>query len=273
MKEIDDLRDINNCQQFNNANSVNVSKFRMRFFSYKKHLIVLVIVALVITFTCLFKNKIGGKLYTYSLSILNGISTSLIGHGFAVDQIIIDGNKSVNSDYIRQFVDDNKSILFISLSKLQQKLKDSSQWVKNVSIKRLLPNVLHIHVQEYSPFANWYHNDGSSIIDDTGYVIVDNYDEQDDLISIYGDDALKDLDFIRKLVNDNNVLSSMISSVSYVGNNCWDIILSSGLHIKLPEENPYNAWNSLLRVYEASNEFLIWKVVDMRVPNGINIVK
>ncbi|MGN7618624.1 MAG: cell division protein FtsQ/DivIB [Ehrlichia sp.] len=213
------------------------------------------------------------KLYTCSLILLDSISTCLVNCGFAIDEIVIHGNKSVDSGYIRQFFDHNKSIFFVSLNKLQKELKASSQWIKDVSIKRLLPNVLDIEIREYSPFANWYHDGGSSIIDDTGYVIVNNYTEQDDLISIYGNEALKNLDFIQKLVNDNNVLSSMISSVFYLDNNCWDIVLSSGLHIKLPEENPYHAWNSLLRIYEASNEFLIWKVVDMRFPSGINIIK
>ena len=273
MKEIGDLRDIGDYQHLNNANDVNISRFKMRFFTYRKHLIFLVIIAVSLTFTYFFKDKIVSKLYDCSLVVLNSISTHLTNHGFAIDEIVIRGNKSVNSEYIRHFVDDNKSILFVSLSKLQKELKASSQWIKDVSVKRLLPNVLHIEIQEYSPFANWYHDNGSSIIDDTGYVIVNDYGEQDDLISIYGDEALENLDFIRKLVSDNNVLSSMISSVSYVDSSRWDIILSSGLHIKLPEKNPYDAWNSLLRVYEASNEFLIWKVVDMRVPPGINIIK
>ncbi|WDM85106.1 FtsQ-type POTRA domain-containing protein [Ehrlichia sp. JZT12] len=273
MKEIGDLRDISDYQHFNNANDVNISRFRMHFLAYRKHLIFLVIVIVSLTFTYFFRDKIVSKLYACSLVVLDSLSICLTNHGFAVDEVVIRGNKSVNSEYIRQFIDNEKSILFMSLSELRKELKASSQWIKNVSVKRLLPNVLHIEIQEYSPFANWYHDNGSSIIDDTGYVIVNDYDEQDDLISIYGNEALKGLDFIRKLVNDNNVLSSMISSVSYVDNNRWDIILSSGLHINLPKENPYDAWNSLLRIYEASNEFLIWKVVDMRVPPGISIIK
>ncbi|AAZ68701.1 cell division protein FtsQ/DivIB [Ehrlichia canis] len=273
MREISDLKDIDDYRSLSNAGnigSVNIFKSSMRFFT-RKNLVFFLMIIISITFIYFFKGEIANKFRNCALIISHYISDKLINCGFAVDDIVINGNKFVPSDYIRGFVSVNKSILFLPLSELQKEIKDSSKWIKSVSVKRLLPNVLQIRVLEYLPFANWYHDDGSSIIDDTGHVIVSDYDEQDDLVSIYGNEALQGLHFIKKLVNENSVLSNMISSMFYFDDGSWDIVLSSGLNIKLPKENPYNAWNNLLSICEASSEFLIWKTVDMRVPTQINI--
>ncbi|ABD44735.1 cell division FtsQ family protein [Ehrlichia chaffeensis str. Heartland] len=271
MSEISNLKDIVNYQSLSNVNSIsslNILK-STRVFFIRKNFIFLVIIILSMFFTYFFKGKIINGLQNCAVVLSN----QLVNYGFAVERVVIDGNKFVTSDYIEKFIDIDKSILFISLSELQKKIKSNNKWIKDVSVKRLLPNVLQIKVLEYLPFANWYHNYGSSIIDDTGHVIVDSEEEEDDLISIYGNEALKDLHFIKKLLNENSVLSNMISSMSYVDGGRWDIVLSSGVNIKLPKENPHNAWNSLLSIYEASNEFLIWKSVDMRIPSQINIIE
>ena len=273
MREISDLKDVDDYQSLSNADnigSVNILKSSMRFFT-RKNLVFFLMIVISIAFIYFFKGEIANKLKSCALIISHCISNKLINCGFAIDDIVVSGNKFVTSDYIRGFVSVNKSILFLPLNELRKEIKDSSQWIKNVSVKRLLPNVLQIKVLEYLPFANWYHDDSSSIIDDTGHVIVSDYDEQDDLISIYGNEALKGLHFIKKLISENSVLSNMISSMFYFDDGSWDIVLSSGLNIKLPKENPYNAWNSLLSIYEASSEFLIWKTVDMRVPTQIKI--
>ncbi|WP_395878104.1 cell division protein FtsQ/DivIB [Ehrlichia muris] len=275
MREIDDLKDMGNYQSLNNANSItgmNILKLVRRFF-VRKHLIFFMIVVFSIAFTYFFKGQILSKLQNCALIVSNYMSDQLVGWGFSIDEVVIDGNKFVTSDCIQGFIDVDRSILFMSLSELQKKIKGSSQWIKDVSVKRLLPNILEIKILEYLPFANWYHDYGSSIIDDTGHIIVNSNEERDDLISIYGNEALKDLHFVKELINENSVLSNMISSMSYVDDGCWDIILSSGVNIKLPKENPYNAWNNLLNIYEASNEFLIWKTVDMRIPAQINIME
>lgn len=275
MREVDDLKDVGNYQSLNNANSesgVNILKF-VRCFFVRKHLIFFMIFVLSLAFTYFFKGQVLNKVQNCALIVSNYMSDQLVRWGFSIDEIVIDGNKFATSDCIQKFIDSDRSILFMSLSELRRKIKDSSQWIKDVSVKRLLPNILEIKILEYLPFANWYHDYGSSIIDDTGHIIVNSNEEQDDLISIYGNEALKGLHFVKELINENSVLSNMISSMYYVDDGRWDIILSSGVNIKLPKENPYNAWNNLLNIYEASNEFLIWKTVDMRIPAQINIIE
>ena len=108
---------------------------------------------------------------------------------------------------------------------MRTQIKSSNRWIKDVSVKRLLPNTLLITIQEYSAFANWYHDHKNSIIDNLGHVIIDSCDIRDDLTSIYGDNALSHLDFIREII-DNSIIGSMISSITYVDTDWLDIILS-----------------------------------------------
>ncbi|QGR02997.1 FtsQ-type POTRA domain-containing protein [Ehrlichia ruminantium] len=271
MKGIGDLIGINERQFLNNVENSYTSKVDKKKVNVSyKGLIVAIVISVVVT--CFLTTKITNKIENYSLVMLYNLSDQLVNYGFAVNEIIINGNEHVNSDDIRKLVD-ARSIFFVSLSELRNKIISSHQWIKDVSVRRVLPSTLEIAIQEYSPFANWYHDRKNALIDDLGHVIIDDCNIRDDLTSIYGDKALSHLDFIRKIINDNSIVSGMVSSVTYVDNSWWDIVLSSGLNIKLPKEEAYVVWCNLLDMYKASSEFLVWKTIDMRIPGKVDIVK
>ncbi|KYW90523.1 cell division protein FtsQ/DivIB [Ehrlichia ruminantium] len=271
MKETDDLNNVKEYQFSDNVEDFATSKVNKRKirFSYKG---LIIAIAVSVTITCFITTKVTSKFDNYSLVMLYRLSDQLVNCGFTVDKILIDGNEYVSSDEIRKLVD-ARSIFFVSLADLRNKIESSHPWIKDVSVKRLLPNTLQITVQEYSAFANWHHDNKNSIIDSFGHVIVDNCSIRDDLTSIHGDGALTHLDFIREVVNDNTLVGGMVSSITYVDSHWWDIVLSSGLNIKLPNNDSYAAWRELLNIYKASSEFLVWKTIDMRVPGKVNIMK
>ncbi|QXK91743.1 FtsQ-type POTRA domain-containing protein [Neoehrlichia mikurensis] len=237
----------------------------------KKCFFIAVIFCTSVTILYFFRNQILYNVSKGYSTFITNISNILINNGFVIDKVIISGNASINKSDILQFVDRKCAIIFLSINDMRDRIKSSNAWIKDVVIKRVLPNTIYIEVQEYYAFANWIHNGINSIIDNTGHVIVNTSNRANNLISIYGDNALHNLYFIREVLSDNSMLSAMISSFIWVGDRRWDIIFSSGLEVRLPESDPHIAWNYLAYLNRTSNEFITWKVVDMRVTGKIFI--
>ncbi|ASI47451.1 cell division protein FtsQ [Anaplasma ovis str. Haibei] len=202
------------------------------------------------------------------------VSNALIEAGFSTREVVIRGNSVVSTAEILNMINKDSPIVLLSLRTLRNRIKSHSPWVKEVAVRRELANgVLCITIEEYTAFANWRHHGMNSIIDNTGHVIVDSDERLDNLVSIYGDEALEGLHFVREVLNNGGMLSTMVSSFSWLGNRRWDVGFSSGLQVKLPENNPQAAWNYLAQLYKSSGELLMWKVVDMRIPDKIFIKK
>ncbi|AXW83806.1 cell division protein FtsQ [Anaplasma marginale] len=204
----------------------------------------------------------------------SAVSSALIEAGFSTREVVIRGNSVVSTAEILNMINKDSSIILLSLRTLRSRIKSHSPWVKEVAVHRELANgILRITVEEYVAFANWRHHGMNSIIDNTGHVIVNSDERLDNLVSIYGDEALEGLHFVREVLNNGGMLSTMVSSFSWLGNRRWDVGFSSGLQVKLPENNPQAAWNYLAQLYKSSGELLMWKVVDMRIPDKIFIKK
>ena len=201
----------------------------------------------------------------YSDKISQMLSDVLVGMGISVKEIFVYGDHMVNTNDILRVVDRKRSIVMLPLKKLSNLVKLQNPWIKEVSISRVLySGTLNIRIYEHQAFANWCHHGVNSIIDDSGYVIVNSEERFDNLVSIYGDDAIEDMKFIRNVLKTEEVLSTMISSLSLIDGKRWDINFSSGLRVKLPEFNPLGAWESLVQMHNEYHDLLMWGEIDMR---------
>ncbi|QKX02782.1 FtsQ-type POTRA domain-containing protein [Wolbachia endosymbiont of Litomosoides sigmodontis] len=194
------------------------------------------------------------------------LSNLLFNSGLSIDKVVITGNKLTNEKDILNLVNNKtQPIMYISLSKLADSIQSTSKWIKHVRIYRILPNILHINVDEHKPFALWKDNNKTSVIDSEGKVIVDDY-PTDNFIVITGQNALSNLKFIRDILESKTQLSDYISSCVYVENRRWNIILDNISIVKLPEDNPYRAWDYLNHLQNTTNfTFSDWSTIDMRI--------
>ncbi|MDN5248255.1 MAG: FtsQ-type POTRA domain-containing protein [Wolbachia endosymbiont of Tyrophagus putrescentiae] len=192
-------------------------------------------------------------------------SSLLFSSGFRTDEIVVTGNKFTDERDILNLIDKTQPIVYVRLAKLAKSIKSISQWVKNARIYRILPNTIHIDIDEHKPFAIWKDDDKTYVIDYEGKIIVEDY-QINDLVMISGQNALSNLKFVRDILESKTQLSGQISSFVFVGSRRWNIILNSGLTVKLPEDNPHNAWDYLGRLQDTTDFTLnSWSVIDMRV--------
>ena len=206
---------------------------------------------------------------------------------FEFSSIHITGNKRVKDEEIIAIIKNfelekgaliGKNLDNIDLLPLVQnlidKIKSQLNWIDKVTIKRLMPDILNIEVEEYKPFAIWINNDKKFIIDKEGNSIpfLEEYEQSEEfknMIILSGNGANENAKSLFNILVINSEISQDIYSANWVGNRRWDIRFFDGLLVKLPEIEISNAWNDLIKIYSASKNDKAIKSIDLRVSGKI----
>jgi cell division septal protein FtsQ len=244
-------------------------------------LLVLIVSFLIITFISLkiFKpdaiEKIFHKTNLYFLHYLN-----LDNYQF--EEIKITGNKRVTNQEIIDIVNSTKRRIFTDSEEYQpliqnliDEIKSQLLWISKITISRNMPNVLHITIEEYEPFAIWHSEDKKFIIDKDGNPVpydekIVNEEEFKNMIILSGRGANNHAKALFNIFAINPKLSEKIYSATWVGDRRWNIRLDNDLLVKLPEDDIYNAWQQLIKIYYQGkiNDF---RVIDLRINDKIYI--
>ena len=243
----------------------------------------------VVTFITLFAIQI------YNPKLSNRIKnkyTNYFYHYFKLDNfkfssINISGNKRVSNDevvaIIKNFEIEKGSLtsggqdnidLIPLMQNLIDELKSKLHWIDNVTIKRLMPDILNIEIEEYQPFAIWINEDKKFIIDKEGNSIpfLDRYEQSEEfknMIILSGKGANENAKSLFNILVINSEISQDIYSANWVGNRRWDIRFFDGLLVKLPEIEISNAWRDLIKIYSTSKNDKTIKSIDLRVSGKI----
>ncbi|MBR9983732.1 MAG: FtsQ-type POTRA domain-containing protein [Wolbachia endosymbiont of Homalodisca vitripennis] len=233
-----------------------------------------IIVALFLTLVLYSSlDKIINRFNYYFTWYSDHLSSLLLSNGFSIDKVTVTGNKFTNEQDILSLVDRTQPIMYTSLSKLTDNIQSVSEWIKHVRIYRILPNTLRIDINEHEPFALWKDDNRTSVINSEGKVIINDY-SIDNLVVITGQNSLSNLKFIKDILERKTQLSDHISSCVYVGSRRWNIILDDSATVKLPEDNPYSAWDYLSHLQNTTDfTFSNWSIIDMRVADKIFVKK
>lgn len=181
--------------------------------------------------------------------------------------IEINGVKMVNTRQLQKkiynFCDlKNKNDLFI----LAKNLKDDP-WIKNISIKRKLPDTLIINVEEYLPFAIWNAGRNNHLIDEDGKIISISEKEKSKflhLIVVAGEDSKNNIYSLFNMLSSNPSLFLRIKSALFIGKRRWNLELDNGIIIKMPEQDVLEAWKRLDKILSINGSEIGIKSIDLR---------
>ncbi|MGV3278523.1 cell division protein FtsQ/DivIB [Rickettsiales bacterium LUAb2] len=151
----------------------------------------------------------------------------------------------------------------------------SMPWVANVSVRKSYPNTIDIKIIEKKPLLIWENDDGEFFVINSENKIVrkSNVSDYKNLILIkQGKVALDRSDDLRFIIYKNYDLLSKISKLEFVGYR-WNIYLSNGILIELPESNVDKAIDKII---SANNKYQILSrdidYIDARIPNKLFIM-
>lgn len=190
--------------------------------------------------------------------------------GLGIDGITIVGAHELSEDEIvaTSGITTRDSLLFLDAAAVRARIKDAPL-VRDVSVRKLYPARLLIEVQEREPYALWQMNGQVQIVSADGMAIDRLTDERfARLPFVVGEDANLRVPEFQKIVEGAGELRDQIRAGTLVAGRRWNIKLTSGLEIKLPELAPevaFARFAKLAREMRILDKDLI--SVDLRIPD------
>jgi cell division protein FtsQ len=136
-------------------------------------------------------------------------------------------------------------ILAIDLEAARQRIQ-ALPWVRQASVRRLLPDTVVVEIVERRPLALWQHEKKFALIDEEGQVIVrDDVGPFSDLMVVVGEDAPANATALVQMLASEPDLMRRVKAAVRVGGRRWNVRLVDGTDVKLPEDHPQEAWHRL----------------------------
>ncbi|MGJ0509911.1 MAG: cell division protein FtsQ/DivIB [Methylocystis sp.] len=169
-------------------------------------------------------------------------------------------------------VDGRNSLPFLDAAAVRDRLM-AIPLIRSARVMKLYPNRLVIAVEERRPHALWQQDGRVSVIADDGVAIDELRDERYlGLPFVVGDGAQKRLPEFLELLKIAGDLSRRVKAGVLVASRRWDLDMTNGVLVKLPEENPGRALQTLLRLqHEARILDKDIMSIDLREPDRVAV--
>tara|TARA_B100000767_G_scaffold172325_1_gene161323 strand:- start:380 stop:1222 length:843 start_codon:yes stop_codon:yes gene_type:complete len=238
---------------------------------YNKKIIKIFLIFTLLVLIMFFYNKVTTNYKFYKFT--NMMNEILIKNGFLIENIHITGNNILTKkDILSSFQGlKNKNIFDIDLLQIH-KILLLNKWIKDLEIKRILPNTIKIKITEQKAIAIWQTKSGNKLITQKGNVILVKKvnDFKNQLPIMNGAEANQNTLKILKILKQNPQLYERIWSISYISKRRWDIHFKEGLKILLPKDDIEKAW---LRIQHLQKNYNILELglteIDIRNKNQI----
>ena len=211
---------------------------------------------------------LGGFTPNITSSFDRFVQNKLTNMGFVVKYVDVVGEGRVREDKVREMlgVRPGDYLFDMDIKNAQARIQSLS-WVDTAVVRRLWPNRIVVHINERRPYALWQNNQKVYVVDRQGVVILSaDAQEFTDLPYIVGTGASEKAETILTLLQAHPQVWARTEAAVFVGQRRWDIVLSDGLRILLPEQNPAAALQRF-DSYNREHNLLALDVqrIDMRI--------
>lgn len=194
--------------------------------------------------------------------------------GFRIVHVAISGRKNLSQDEVLAIggVTGRRSLLFLDAADVRDRLK-GAPWIADATVLKLYPDKLQIDITERAAFALWQHNGSVSVISDKG-IVLQPYSPGPfrSLPLVVGKGAeTRAKDFLDLLAQHPHI-RAQVKAVIYVGERRWNLRLSDGIDVRLPEKNVEAALASLTKLDKDEKLFSRdITAIDMRLPDRLTV--
>jgi len=170
--------------------------------------------------------------------------------GFDISAVTITGQSRLTEKELLEAsgVGPKNSLPFLDANAVRERLI-AVPLVKSARVMKLYPNRLVVAIEERQPHALWQREGRVSVISEDGVAIDELRDERYlGLPFVVGDGAQKRLPEFLQLLKGLEDLSQRVKAGVMVAGRRWDIEMTNGVIVKLPEENPGAGVETLKRL-------------------------
>lgn len=176
---------------------------------------------------------------------------------FIIQKIEFDGNDHV-ADVLLLKVSGlryKSNIFSYSMDDIKKRLEKIA-WVRSVIVQRRLPNRIAIRIVERVPIAILQMNHKLHLVDADGQVLEhDGIGNFDNLPIVVGEDAGRETPALLDSLNKFPKLRRQLVFAVWIGNRRWNIKLSRGVLVKLPEKGLFHALSILEEISDSNGLF------------------
>jgi cell division protein FtsQ len=195
--------------------------------------------------------------------------------GFVVRDIFVVGRGSTPKATLLQAlaVSRGAPILAIDLEAARTRIQ-ALPWVRQASVRRVLPDTVVVEIVERRPLALWQHDKKFALIDEEGQVILrDDVAQFSHLMVVVGEDAASNATALVRMLATEPDLMQRVKAAVRVGGRRWNVHLAQGIDVKLPEQDAEGAWRRLAdyqRRYSVLDKQV--RTVDLRLSDRLTVL-
>ena len=179
------------------------------------------------------------------------------GFGLTINEVFVIGRRETPREHLLEALgaERGSAILSLDLEAARERLL-ALPWIAEASVERLLPDMIVVRIAERKALALWQNHGQFALIGADGQVIQrGDLTRFSELLVVVGDDAPNEAGALVDILERQPVLRNYVKAAIRVGGRRWNIRLANGVDVRLPEENPADAW-ARLAAYERAHHVL-----------------
>lgn len=160
--------------------------------------------------------------------------------GFKIERILVEGRVNADKETLLALLNVREGDPIFSLEPQQAKeLIERLSWIKSARVERRLPGTIYIGLIERDPLALLRKADKSLVlIDEEGEELTNkNLKRFEDFLMVSGEGAPQSAKELIALLEAEPDLKTRTDSAMRIENRRWDLKLTSGAIVKLPEKD------------------------------------
>lgn len=176
------------------------------------------------------------QLYIEMIQKFHSISSSL---GFRVQEIVVQGRVHTKQQDLMKVlkIDRGDPIFMIDLQQTRFHL-EKLEWVRQATVIRHLPDLIHIKIEERHPIAIWQHQKAFHLVDQDGTAILTkDYRNYGVLPLLVGEGAPQKSTEILELLAGFPSVQKNLQALSRVRERRWNVYLIGGIVVKLSDRS------------------------------------
>ena len=194
------------------------------------------------------------------------------GFGLTINEVFVIGRHETPREHLLEALgaERGSAILSLDIVAARERLL-ALPWIAEASVERLLPDMIVVRIAERKPLALWQTRGQFALISANGQVIQrGNLGRFSELLVVVGDDAPNEAEALVDILERQPLLRNHVKAAIRVGGRRWNIRLANGIDVRLPEENPADAW-ARLAAYERAHHVLQRdiQVLDLRFADQV----
>lgn len=180
---------------------------------------------------------LSGTAADWKNSAHNTFIEASVKQGYAVKNMMVEGRDYVDSDVLMALLNTEQGDPILSFHPEEARANiERLSWVEKVQVRRQLPDTIYITIEEKQPIALWKKAKDLKIVDSKGRIVhASNLDRFKDFLILTGQGAPKNAPALVSRLHAEKVISQRVETAQRISNRRWDIFLSNGIVVKLPE--------------------------------------